>query len=127
MGNDYDTLYEDPDYEIPDEPFVLDSFEDEDPEEPEFPEESEFQEESDDNQDQRPIFIKTDPKTIVGNLRHELKTYLEPDRGTLSFRHMGTNYVGVPVVEISPNKFLFKILPSNQMKAFVIDEIQILR
>lgn len=71
-------------------------------------------------------YVVAEPKTLTGALRDELKL-LEPDRGTLLFRYMGVDYEGVPMLEINPNKFVFKILPSNKLKTFLINEIQLRR
>lgn len=73
---------------------------------------------------EEPSIISAEPRTLVGALRDELKL-MEPDRGTLLFRHQGVDYEGVPMLEINPNKFVFKLLPSDKLKTFSISEIQL--
>ena len=66
---------------------------------------------------------------LIDVLRHELKR-AEPDRDSLMFKVIGdykNEYEGIPIAEI-PNKnaFIFKLLPDNKLKKFVLDDIEIL-
>jgi hypothetical protein len=67
-------------------------------------------------------------KNLIGALRTELG-FLECDRGVLAFRQNGINYEGVPMLEINPNKFVFKVTSDagdkDVMKAFQLSNIRI--
>lgn len=70
------------------------------------------------------ILTEVKPKTLYAALKDELKSK-EVDRGSLTFTKDGVEYEGVPMLEINPNKFVFKIEPSGQMKSFLLSEIQV--
>ena len=72
------------------------------------------------------VIVKVEPKTLVGVLRDELKLK-EPDRGILYFRHQGSDYAGVPLCELNPNKFVFNIIPENKPRSFTLSEIQLIK
>ena len=66
---------------------------------------------------------------LIDVLRRELKR-AEPDRDSLMFKVIGdykNEYEGIPIAEI-PNKnaFIFKLIPDNKLKKFVLDDIEIL-
>ncbi len=65
------------------------------------------------------------PKTLLAALRDELKLK-EYERGSLTFIKDGVDYEGVPMLEINPNKFVFKIEPSGKMQSIVLSDIQVL-
>lgn len=56
-------------------------------------------------------------------LRNELKKK-EPNRDYLLFKYKGEICEGVPMAEINPNKFIFKI--NDKMRSIVLSEIKIL-
>lgn len=69
--------------------------------------------------------IQTRGKTLLTVLRDELKTP-EYNRGSLDFKFNGEVYEGVPMLEINPDKFVFKLLPSNKLKTFRLSDIIIM-
>lgn len=69
--------------------------------------------------------LKEKSRTLLNILRTELKNP-EYNRGSLEFRHDGEMYDGVPMIEINPDKFVFKLLPENKLKAFKLSEIKAL-
>jgi hypothetical protein len=71
------------------------------------------------------IQIPVQPKTLLSALRDELKLQ-EPDRGALAFSKDGVDYEGVPMLEINPNKFVFKLEPNGKMQSIVLSDIQVL-
>ena len=64
------------------------------------------------------------PRTLLSALRDELKLQ-EPDRGALSFSKDGIDYEGVPMLEINPNKFVFKREPEGKLKSFLLSDIYV--
>ena len=70
------------------------------------------------------IQIPVQPKTLLAALRDELKLK-EPDRGALAFLNNGIDYEGVPMLEINPNKFVFKLEPGGQLKSFLLSDIHV--
>lgn len=64
--------------------------------------------------------IKT---TLINMLRDELKKK-EPNRDFLRFRYRGEICDGIPVSEINPSKFVFKI--DNKLRGINLSEIKIL-
>lgn len=70
------------------------------------------------------ILTEVKPKTLYAALKDELKSK-EVDRGSLTFTKDGVEYEGVPMLEINPNKFVFKLEPSGKMKSFLLSEIQV--
>ena len=70
------------------------------------------------------IQIPVQPKTLLSALRYELKLQ-EPDRGALSFSKDGVDYEGVPMLEINPNKFVFKLEPEGKLKSFLLSDIYV--
>lgn len=69
-------------------------------------------------------------KTLLSVLRGELKKS-EADRGSLDFRFDGVNYSGVPMYEINPNKYVFKIVDEDDnqvgpLKSFILSNITVL-
>lgn len=64
------------------------------------------------------------PKTLLAALRAEL-VLKEFDRGSLSFKKDGVEYEGVPMLEINPNKFVFKLEPDGKLKSFNLSDIQV--
>ena len=70
------------------------------------------------------IQIPVQPKTLLSALRDELKLQ-EPDRGALSFSNDGVDYEGVPMLEINPNKFVFKLEPEGKLKSFMLSDIYV--
>lgn len=65
-------------------------------------------------------------RTVIGALRHELDKP-EKERGVLVFRYNGSNYEGVPMIEVGTNKFGFKLIPENKLKIFPLSEIEIIK
>lgn len=63
------------------------------------------------------------PELLLNVLRDELKLK-ECDRGFLRFKYRGEIYDGVPMVEINPSKFVFKI--DDKMKSILLAEITIM-
>lgn len=67
-------------------------------------------------------------KNLLGALRTELD-FMECDRGVLLFRSDGVNYEGVPMLEINPNKFVFKVTSDagdkDVMKSFLLSSIRL--
>ena len=80
------------------------------------PETLEYDEDLDD------IQIPVQPRTLLSALRDELKLQ-EPDRGALSFSKDGIDYEGVPMLEINPNKFVFKLEPEGKLKSFLLSRM----
>ena len=66
---------------------------------------------------------KTIKKTLVNMLRDELKKK-EPNRDFLRFRYRGEICDGVPISEINPSKFIFKI--DDKLRGVNLSEIKIL-
>jgi hypothetical protein len=83
------------------------------------PDSEEFNDVQDDG-----ILQKVQPKTLYAALKDELKSK-EVDRGSLTFTKDGVEYEGVPMLEINPNKFVFKLEPSGKLKSFLLSEIQV--
>lgn len=114
----YDTTYDDPqDDEMPDD-VMMQNYD------TTYSLEGSDSESDDEDEELEPSVSEEQPRTLVGALRDELKR-IEPDRGSLLFRHQGKNYEGIPIAEISANKFVFKLVPSNQLKSFALSEIQL--
>ena len=86
------------------------------------PESEEFNKPDDASDDA--ILTEVKPKTLYAALKDELKSK-EVDRGSLTFTKDGVEYEGVPMLEINPNKFVFKLEPSGKMKSFLLSEIQV--
>ena len=65
---------------------------------------------------------------LLAALRNELKL-LDIDRGVIAFRHKNINYEGVPMLEINPNKFVFKVTSDagdkDVMKSFNLSDITV--
>lgn len=70
------------------------------------------------------IQMQVQPKTLLAALRDELKLR-EPDRGSLTFSNDGVEYEGVPMLEINPNKFVFKLEPDDKLKSFILSDIYV--
>ena len=72
------------------------------------------------------VEIKTyvKPKTLLAALRDELKVS-EADRGSLTFTYNGVDYDGIPMVEINPNKFVFKLESSGKLQSFLLSDIYV--
>lgn len=68
---------------------------------------------------------QTKGKTLLVVLRDELKTQ-EYNRGSLDFKYNGEVYEGVPMLEINPDKFVFKLIPDNKLKTFRLSNIIII-
>ena len=66
-----------------------------------------------------------DPKTLLSALRNELKLK-EYDRSSLLFQKDGEELEGVPMLEINPNKFVFKMLPEGKLRSITLSDIVIL-
>lgn len=66
---------------------------------------------------------KTIKTTLVNMLRDELKKK-EPNRDFLRFRYRGEICDGVPISEINPSKFIFKI--DDKLRGVNLSEIKIL-
>ena len=114
----YDTTYDDPqDDEMPDD-VMMQNYD------KTYSLEGSDSESDDEDDDLEPAGSEEQPRTLVGALRDELKM-IEPDRGSLLFRYQGKNYEGIPIAEISANKFVFKLGPSDQLKSFALSEIQL--
>ena len=60
---------------------------------------------------------------LLNVLRDELKLK-ECDRGYLTFKYRGEIYDGIPMVEINPSKFVFKI--DDKMKSILLSEITVM-
>ena len=60
---------------------------------------------------------------LVDILRNEIKK-LEPDRDYLLYKYRGEVCEGIPMAEINPNKFIFKV--DGKMKSVTLSEIKIL-
>ena len=69
--------------------------------------------------------IDDDPKTLLSALRNELKLK-EYDRSSLLFQKDGEEMEGVPMLEINPNKFVFKMLPEGKLRSITLSDIVIL-
>jgi len=65
-------------------------------------------------------------KTLISVLRSELRKP-ECDRGSIDFRYDGKDYEDcVPMLEINPNKFVFKLeKEGNKMKSFFLSNISL--
>ena len=61
--------------------------------------------------------------SLLNVLRDELKLK-EFERGYLKFKYRGEIYDGVPMVEINPGKFVFKI--DDKMKSILLAEIKVM-
>lgn len=70
------------------------------------------------------IIVPIQPRTLLSALRSELKIQ-EPDRGVLVFTKDGTKYEGVPMIEINPDKFVFKLEPDGKLKSFTLSTINV--
>lgn len=103
-NNDLDELEDDDDFN-PTDYNDINSFDEEDEEENSY------------NKPQK----NTD--SLLNVLRNELKMK-EFERGFLRFKYRGEIYDGVPMVEINPNKFVFKI--DDKMKSILLDEIKVM-
>lgn len=77
------------------------------------------------NDDVDDIPMPIQPKTLLAALRDELKIK-EYDRGSLSFSKDGVDYEGVPMLEINPDKFVFKLEPSGELKSFKLSTIRVI-
>ena len=69
------------------------------------------------------VNYKTIKTTLVNMLRDELKKK-EPNRDFLRFRYRGEICDGVPISEINPSKFIFKI--DDKLRGVNLSEIKIL-
>lgn len=69
------------------------------------------------------VKVKKGVDSLVNVLRDELKLK-ECDRGYLSFKYRGELYDGIPMVEINPGKFVFKI--DDKMKSILLAEITVM-
>ena len=80
--------------------------------------------ELDDVEDNDDVKTQVQPKTLLSALRDELKLQ-EPDRGSLEFSKDGIDYEGIPMLEINPNKFVFKLEPDGKLKSFLLSDIYV--
>ena len=78
--------------------------------------------ESLDDEDFDDIPVRVQPKTLLAALRDELKLK-EYERGSLTFIKDGVEYEGVPMLEINPDKFVFKLEPDDKLKSFNLSDI----
>ena len=98
-------------------------------EEIEAEEEKKFEDPESDESDRLTNYKQIPPsKNLLAALRTELG-FLECDRGVLLFRTNGIDYEGVPMLEITPNKFVFKVTSSagdkDTMKAFLLSNLRL--
>lgn len=77
--------------------------------------------EEDDNVDY--VKVNKGMDSLLNVLRDELKLK-ECDRGYLTFKYRGEIYDGIPMVEINPSKFVFKI--DDKMKSILLSEITVM-
>lgn len=77
--------------------------------------------EEDDNVDY--VKVNKGMDSLLNVLRDELKLK-ECDRGYLTFKYRGEIYDGIPMVEINPSKFVFKI--DDKMKSVLLSEITVM-
>lgn len=92
----------------------------------EDPEEIDIEDDKDIDDDEDEVYyeyeLDDDPKTLLSALRNELKLK-EYERSSLLFQKDGEELEGVPMLEINPNKFVFKILPEGKLRSIVLSDI----
>lgn len=63
--------------------------------------------------------------TLISVLTNEVKQP-EYTRGVLDFKYKGEEYQGVPMVKMSDDRFLFKLIShGDKLKAFKLSEIRV--
>ena len=120
MPNYYYDDYDNYDDEVSDDKILSDLYSENHTIELDDPDTWYDDEDEDDIIDNEPIT----QKTLLSALRYELKLK-EFERGSLSFKKDGVSYEGVPMLEINPNKFVFKLEPDNKLKIFLLSDIQV--
>lgn len=84
---------------------------------------SEYYDEDDEDLEEEILHNKQLTVDLPNVLRTEIKKQ-EPFRDYLLFKYKGEICEGVPLAEINPNKFIFKI--DGKMRSIVLSEIKIL-